>query len=73
MAAQRSARAGIGTQYNARLRWLTRPDVMRGPRFTSTGPVQEPPAPSPHWFPVWARGRRPRGTPYRVWVGVRVA
>ena len=22
---------------------LTRPDVMRGPRFTSTGPVQEPP------------------------------
>jgi hypothetical protein len=22
---------------------LTRPEVMRGPRFTSTGPVQEPP------------------------------
>jgi hypothetical protein len=22
---------------------LTRPDVMRGPRFTSTAPVQEPP------------------------------
>jgi hypothetical protein len=24
------------------IRWLSRPDVMRGPRFTSTGPVQEP-------------------------------
>jgi len=31
---------------------LTRPDVMRGPRFTSTGPVQEPPPPRLIGFPV---------------------
>jgi hypothetical protein len=38
----RAARAGIGTQYNARYAWLSRSAVMWGPRFTSTGPVQEP-------------------------------
>jgi hypothetical protein len=32
----------VGTQYNGPMS-LTRPDVVRGPRFTSTGPVQEPP------------------------------
>jgi hypothetical protein len=31
---------------------LTRPDVMRGPRFTSTGPRQEPPALQLIRFPV---------------------
>jgi hypothetical protein len=35
-----------GTQYNGP-KSLTRRDVMRGPRFTSTGPVQDP-RPSPH-------------------------
>ena len=33
------------------------PDVMRGPRFTSTGPVQEPPPPRLIRFPVWAAQR----------------
>ena len=28
------------------------PEVMRGPRFTSTGPVQEPPPPRLLRFPV---------------------
>jgi hypothetical protein len=42
MAARRAARVGIGTKYNA-LRWLSRTAVRWGPRFTSTGPVQEPP------------------------------
>jgi hypothetical protein len=31
---------------------LIRPEVMRGPRFTSTGPVQEPPPPRLLRFPV---------------------
>jgi hypothetical protein len=31
---------------------LSRPEVMRGPRFTSTGPVQEPPPPRLIGFPV---------------------
>ncbi len=31
----------VGTPYNGPMS-LTRPDVMRGPRFTSTGPRQEP-------------------------------
>jgi hypothetical protein len=47
-------------------RWgLTRPEVMRGPRFTSTGPRQEPPPPRLIHFPVgpavlWASAERVR-------------
>jgi hypothetical protein len=41
-------------------RWgLTRTDVMRGPRFTSTGPRAGAPVPHLIRFPVWAR-RKPR-------------
>jgi hypothetical protein len=44
-----------GTPYNGPMS-LTRPDVMRGPRFTSTGPVQEPP--SPPSFPCVGHAQR---------------
>jgi hypothetical protein len=33
---------------------------QRGPRFTSTGPVQEPSPPRLIGFPVWARRARAR-------------
>ena len=52
-------RMGIGTPYKGPMS-LTRLDVMRGPGFTSTGPVQEPPPLTSSDFPcgpatLWGR------------------
>ena len=41
-----------GTPYNGPMS-LTRPDVVWGPRFTSTAPCRSP-RPSPHRIPLWA-------------------
>ena len=56
----------VGTPYNGPM-GLTRPEAAQcGPRFTSTGPRQEPP-PSPRWFPVWPTGAA------NGWVGLSCA